>query len=661
MPTRIKLFGDTQRADQYRFIAYRKHLADALKLRSFQGLAIYRHQVRIPGGGMVDVVCHHNDNEIAIYMPPRPRPQPEELERRPAIACVVSIGSDDAGHHFFLWDPAAGQKMSGIQRAATLNDLYTRFYPVQQDHVYRIMNSYGGHPYQVFGYNEPDAPWSPQKQNCELPRFDQTDSGDDLTQECSTQMENTYEHPLEGEQTDIYGLHKYYVDAVGDDEPWWGIWDWTFDMPFVGNSNRSLFRANRLKPIADEALLARNVCNATEFAVKIPHYHIWKDQDIGQQEEYFRDSHEYYDIHYYGNTLYMYEDYEYETPPGKMRRLRGKIYKDVPDMEDDKQIEETKLRFGTLPRYKDDSTMYGKALENAMSGTMTLPFRQEKNAYGFPVSNTDAKHSSDIQAKQSEYGFCQAFLMSWVEWKGHSDTPNDLNSWSQVDTQDVVYVAAASDTRRPESGLERNEALEQEIANLVMQATQDQREAGTIDGEQAYKGQLNFNFTDAARVEQEQLERAMMMEFLRILNEARENNGVEPLRWNFTLEDAAVRHSVDLALNKPVSGSDPHTGSDGSSAFERIFNAGYLENQRFQETEEGYAAGENILWLTLGVEPNTPQRAFERWKASYEHWDNMIYADYRETALDIRYTTGSDGHTYAIWVQEFGYNWYNEQ
>ena len=641
MPTRIKLLGDKQRADQYRFIAYRKVLADALKLRSFQNLPIFRHQARIEGGGVIDVVCHHNFNEIAIYMPPLGRQQPEEQEMRGYTVCVVSIGQDDVGHHFFLWDPIAGTKVSGIQKAPTLNDLYTRFYPIKQDAIFIPKNSYGGHPEIVFSE---DASFGAEGLSCSPPDYD--DDSPDLSDECTDQKTNVYTHPEAGEVTDYYTLHKYYVVPDGDDEDWWLILEWTYDMPFCGHPNRSFYRCNLLDPVPLEARLTKDVCGADTFAVTIPHDYLALEKKTGSTTVI---------------ELYGVEDYIYETPAGKMRRIKGTAYENIPDMNEGQEIDETKLRFGLLPRYRDDATMFDQSLETAVSTDARMPFRQAKTWANWPDTETDARISTDLCSKQCQHGHCQAFLTSWVEWQGHTDTPQDLDSWQQAGSQDMIYICAASGASKPDSGFERHSTFEQEIANLVERATQDQRGQGVIDDERMYKGQLNLHFTDLRRIQQEQRERSMMMEFVRILNNARQKNGVPPLRWNFDLEDAARRHAIDLCVNKPVSGPDPHTGSDDSTIVERTWGAGFWDGQYFvNDDESSVGLGENVLWLTLGVEPNTPQRAFERWKASAPHWSNMIYDQFRETALDIRYKEADDGYTYAIWVQTFGYNWYNE-
>ncbi|MEM6766587.1 MAG: CAP domain-containing protein [Bacteroidota bacterium] len=80
---------------------------------------------------------------------------------------------------------------------------------------------------------------------------------------------------------------------------------------------------------------------------------------------------------------------------------------------------------------------------------------------------------------------------------------------------------------------------------------------------------------------------------------------VPALRWNSLLEEAAARHTNDMATNDHFS----HTGTDGSKLGDRVRETGYTFA----------TAGENIAW---GY--NSISRVVQGWKESEGHCRNMM-------------------------------------
>ena len=68
-----------------------------------------------------------------------------------------------------------------------------------------------------------------------------------------------------------------------------------------------------------------------------------------------------------------------------------------------------------------------------------------------------------------------------------------------------------------------------------------------------------------------------------LVNAERAARGLRALRTSGRLENAATRHSADMISSKVLS----HTGSDGSSVFERVARAGY----RWRAAAEALAFG----------------------------------------------------------------------
>jgi uncharacterized protein YkwD len=117
-------------------------------------------------------------------------------------------------------------------------------------------------------------------------------------------------------------------------------------------------------------------------------------------------------------------------------------------------------------------------------------------------------------------------------------------------------------------------------------------------------------------------------EIANLINNARAAAGLTPLTVNAQLTAAALGHSIDMACHGLIS----HSGSDGSSAQERIAAAGYVASL---SSEIIYGSG-------------YPQTAFDWWMSDQTHRDEILnpyitemgagYAYVADTSLGGYYT-----------------------
>jgi hypothetical protein len=87
----------------------------------------------------------------------------------------------------------------------------------------------------------------------------------------------------------------------------------------------------------------------------------------------------------------------------------------------------------------------------------------------------------------------------------------------------------------------------------------------------------------------------LTLDFLHRLNDERISAGVGPVTFSDSLEQAALRHSTDMN----DTGNLSHTGSDGSSFYERIFDAGYTGGPVAEVLSVGLTTADEIidLWM----------------------------------------------------------------
>lgn len=114
-------------------------------------------------------------------------------------------------------------------------------------------------------------------------------------------------------------------------------------------------------------------------------------------------------------------------------------------------------------------------------------------------------------------------------------------------------------------------------------------------------------------------------QMISLINAERIRLGYPALLPNGLLASAAGDHSLDMACQDYFS----HTGSDGSSPFDRILWAGYSYQ----------SAGENIF--TGSGTYDDPQQAFDSWMNSPGHRDIMLNPDFTE--IGVGYAGNSSG------------------
>jgi uncharacterized protein YkwD len=118
-----------------------------------------------------------------------------------------------------------------------------------------------------------------------------------------------------------------------------------------------------------------------------------------------------------------------------------------------------------------------------------------------------------------------------------------------------------------------------------------------------------------------------------LINEKRAEQNLSPLKWNDDVAKIARIHSQNMAEYKFLS----HTGTDGSMVDDRADRVGL---QRWR------AIGENIAYNRGYAQPI--EFAVERWMLSTKHKQNLLSANWRESAIGIAVT--ADGTYYLTQV-----------
>jgi uncharacterized protein YkwD len=120
---------------------------------------------------------------------------------------------------------------------------------------------------------------------------------------------------------------------------------------------------------------------------------------------------------------------------------------------------------------------------------------------------------------------------------------------------------------------------------------------------------------------------AYVQEMLSLINQARAENGLQPVFLQSQLTAAALGHSTDMACNRFVD----HDGSDGSTWYGRAEAQGYA-NPR--------SARENIY---VGADP---QGTFNWWMGSQIHRENILFPTVTEVGIGYVNLPGSPYGSY---------------
>ncbi|HEY7961460.1 MAG TPA: CAP domain-containing protein [Solirubrobacteraceae bacterium] len=131
-----------------------------------------------------------------------------------------------------------------------------------------------------------------------------------------------------------------------------------------------------------------------------------------------------------------------------------------------------------------------------------------------------------------------------------------------------------------------------------------------------------------------------------LINQERAAHGESALQDNAKLEQAAQRHTEDMAFGDYFD----HVGPRGDTPLDRMRASGYIYNSHL-----GYDVGENIAWGTLWLA--TPRAIVNAWMASPEHRANILDRHYRDTAIGVSThppASLAHGQAGAIYTQDFG-------
>ena len=108
---------------------------------------------------------------------------------------------------------------------------------------------------------------------------------------------------------------------------------------------------------------------------------------------------------------------------------------------------------------------------------------------------------------------------------------------------------------------------------------------------------------------------------------------VAPLGWNAQLAAAADRHSTDMAVHNLMD----HTGSDGSSAAQRITQAGYVWSAWGENIAAGYPTAAAVV---------------QGWLGSPGHCANIMSARFTDFGASCRSSAAATYGSY--WTTDFG-------
>jgi uncharacterized protein YkwD len=122
-----------------------------------------------------------------------------------------------------------------------------------------------------------------------------------------------------------------------------------------------------------------------------------------------------------------------------------------------------------------------------------------------------------------------------------------------------------------------------------------------------------------------------------LTNTQRQQAGLQPLKLNLKLTNAAQAHSEDMALHDFFS----HTGANGSSFGDRATVAGYQFSSLAENIAAGYA---------------TPEEVVQGWMNNEGHRTNILNPKYQEIGVgyyNLANDIGNVNYTY-YWTQDLG-------
>ncbi len=125
-----------------------------------------------------------------------------------------------------------------------------------------------------------------------------------------------------------------------------------------------------------------------------------------------------------------------------------------------------------------------------------------------------------------------------------------------------------------------------------------------------------------------------------LVNQERGKNGLAPLNLNPQLIQSAQGHSQDMADHNFMG----HNGSDGSSPFDRMQQAGYQFSSAGENVAAGYTTPESVMdgWMNEAPDSNGHRG----------HRENILSSNYHD--IGIGYAFGQATQFGHYWTQDFG-------
>lgn len=131
--------------------------------------------------------------------------------------------------------------------------------------------------------------------------------------------------------------------------------------------------------------------------------------------------------------------------------------------------------------------------------------------------------------------------------------------------------------------------------------------------------------------------KSLVQQIVALTNVQRQQHGLRPVKLNSVLSGTAQAHTEDMAFNDFFA----HTGSNGSSASQRLIRAGYHYAFAAENIAGGYS---------------TPAATVQAWMNSPGHRANILNPNMREVGVGFYFLqndTGSNNYRY-YWTQDFG-------
>jgi uncharacterized protein YkwD len=156
-------------------------------------------------------------------------------------------------------------------------------------------------------------------------------------------------------------------------------------------------------------------------------------------------------------------------------------------------------------------------------------------------------------------------------------------------------------------------------------------------GNTRYRLKLTLTEPVASRPKRINAEDTWVGKVVQLTNDHRKRAGLKPLRLDPLLSEAAQAHSEDMAYNDFFS----HTGSNGSSVFDRITETGYSYATAAENIAAGYPS---------------PEKVVSAWMHSPGHRANILNPALREVGIGfvhLRIDPGQAIYQY-YWTQDFG-------